>query len=73
MHGTWVRGRKLEPGVSVELKEGDTFTVGISTRIYRLSWAPLTQLGVVVPQQHQKEDEQENIIKVPFILFLLSG
>ncbi|KAL2995197.1 hypothetical protein AAZX31_10G203700 [Glycine max] len=63
VQGTWVRGRKLEPGVSVELKEGDTFTVGISTRIYRLSWAPLTQLGVVVPQQHQKEDEQENIIK----------
>ncbi|KAH1191388.1 FHA domain-containing protein PS1 [Glycine max] len=44
VHGTWVRGRKLEPGVSAELKEGDTFTVGISTRIYRLSWAPLTQL-----------------------------
>ncbi|QCE07987.1 nuclear inhibitor of protein phosphatase 1 [Vigna unguiculata] len=63
VHGTWVRGMKLEPGVSVELKEGDTFTVGVSTRLYRLSWVPLTQLNVFVPHQQQKEDEQEEIIK----------
>ncbi|XP_027367744.1 FHA domain-containing protein PS1-like isoform X2 [Abrus precatorius] len=44
VHGTWACGRKLEPGVSVELKEGDTFTVGVSTRVYRLSWVPLAQL-----------------------------
>ncbi|KAK7379811.1 hypothetical protein VNO78_34334 [Psophocarpus tetragonolobus] len=62
-HGTWVCGRKLQPGVSVELKEGDTFTVGLSTRLYRLSWLPLTQLDVFVPQQQQKHDQQPNIIK----------
>ncbi|KAK7357097.1 hypothetical protein VNO80_16380 [Phaseolus coccineus] len=63
VHGTWVRGMKLEPGVRVELKEGDTFTVGVSTRLYRLSWVPLTQLNAFLPHQQQKEDEQEEIIK----------
>ncbi|KAL9317763.1 hypothetical protein ACSQ67_014280 [Phaseolus vulgaris] len=63
VHGTWVRGMKLEAGVRVELKEGDTFTVGVSTRLYRLSWVPLTQLNVFLPHQQQKEHEQEEIIK----------
>ncbi|XP_047169926.1 uncharacterized protein LOC124838380 [Vigna umbellata] len=63
VHGTWARGMKLEPGVTVELKEGDTFTVGVSTRIYRLSWVTLTQLNVFVPHQQQKEGQQEEIIK----------
>jgi len=71
VHGTWVRGMKLEPGVSVELKEGDTFTVGVSTRLYRLSWVPLTQLNVFLPHQQQKEDEQEGIIKVLFSFYFL--
>ncbi|CAJ1976814.1 unnamed protein product [Sphenostylis stenocarpa] len=63
VHGTRVLGRKLEPGASVELKEGDTFTVGVSSRLYRLSWVPLTQLNVYVPQQQAKEDEHGEIIK----------
>ncbi|XP_017412792.1 FHA domain-containing protein PS1 isoform X2 [Vigna angularis] len=63
VHGTWARGMKLEPGVTVELKEGDTFTVGVSTRIYRLSWVTLTQLNVFVPHQQQKEGQQEETIK----------
>jgi hypothetical protein len=36
VHGTWVSGRKLEHGVSVELKEGDSFQLGVSSRIYHL-------------------------------------
>ncbi|TKY51537.1 FHA domain-containing protein PS1 [Spatholobus suberectus] len=63
VHGTWVHGRKLEPRVSVELKEGDTFTVGVSTRLYLLSWVPLTQLDGSVPQQEEKDDEEGEIIK----------
>ncbi|XP_061346303.1 FHA domain-containing protein PS1-like [Gastrolobium bilobum] len=46
VHGTWVCGRKLEPGVSVDLKEGDTFTVGVSTRLYRLRWDENFELKV---------------------------
>ncbi|RDX97875.1 FHA domain-containing protein PS1, partial [Mucuna pruriens] len=65
VHGTWVRGRKLEPGLSQELKEGDTFTLGVSTRLYRLCWLPLplTQFDVFVPQQQQKYFEQGGISK----------
>lgn len=36
VHGTWVSGRKLERGVSVELKGGDSFRLGVSSRIYLL-------------------------------------
>lgn len=36
VHGTWIGGKKLEPGVSVDLKEGDSFTIGISSRVYLL-------------------------------------
>ncbi|GLT75720.1 hypothetical protein SLA2020_474200 [Shorea laevis] len=33
VHGTWVSGKKAEPGVRVELKEGDTVRVGGSSRV----------------------------------------
>ncbi|CAI8604237.1 unnamed protein product [Vicia faba] len=36
VHGTWVSGRKLESGVSVELKGGDSFRLGASSRVYLL-------------------------------------
>ncbi|XP_058769983.1 FHA domain-containing protein PS1 [Vicia villosa] len=36
VHGTWVSGRKLEHGVSVELKGGDSFRLGVSSRVYLL-------------------------------------
>ncbi|XP_039685823.1 FHA domain-containing protein PS1 isoform X2 [Medicago truncatula] len=38
VHGTWVCGRKLEHGVSVDLKEGDTFQLGSSSRVYLLQF-----------------------------------
>ncbi|GLT52235.1 hypothetical protein SLA2020_255840 [Shorea laevis] len=42
VHGTWVSEKKIESGVPVEMKEGDTIRVGGSTRIYRLHWIPLS-------------------------------
>ncbi|CAI9114709.1 OLC1v1015490C2 [Oldenlandia corymbosa var. corymbosa] len=42
VHGTWVSGKKVEPGVRVELHEGDTLQLGGSTRVYRLHWMPLS-------------------------------
>ncbi|KAJ6693597.1 hypothetical protein OIU85_004380 [Salix viminalis] len=32
VHGTWISGKKIEPGLRVELNEGDTIKVGGSTR-----------------------------------------
>lgn len=43
VHGTWVSGKKIEPGFRVELNEGDTIRVGGSTRYYRLHWVPLSR------------------------------
>lgn len=42
-HGTWVSNERIEPGVRVELNEGDTLRVGSSSRVYRLHWIPLNQ------------------------------
>ncbi|KAK9066676.1 hypothetical protein SSX86_013999 [Deinandra increscens subsp. villosa] len=51
VHGTWVSGRRIEPGVHVVLKEGDTVKIGGSSRVYELHWVPLTQAydGQFVP------------------------
>ncbi|GKV32316.1 hypothetical protein SLEP1_g40931 [Rubroshorea leprosula] len=43
VHGTWVSEKKIESGVPVEMKEGDTIRVGGSTRVYRLQWIPLSR------------------------------
>lgn len=43
VHGTWVSEKKIEPGVVVELSEGDTLRVGGSSRVYRLHWVPLSR------------------------------
>ncbi|XP_028805777.1 FHA domain-containing protein PS1 isoform X2 [Neltuma alba] len=43
VHGTWVSGRKIEPGMSVQLKEGDTMRIGASSRLYRLHWIPISR------------------------------
>ncbi|KAK9079955.1 hypothetical protein SSX86_001630 [Deinandra increscens subsp. villosa] len=51
VHGTWVSGRRIEPGVHMVLKEGDTVKIGGSSRVYELHWVPLTQAydGQFVP------------------------
>ncbi|KAJ4826180.1 hypothetical protein Tsubulata_034277 [Turnera subulata] len=43
VHGTWVSGKRIEPGSSVELNEGDTIKLGGSTRVYKLHWVPLSR------------------------------
>jgi pSer/pThr/pTyr-binding forkhead associated (FHA) protein len=37
VNGTWVSGRRIEPGVHVVLKEGDTLKIGSAT-VYMLHW-----------------------------------
>lgn len=43
VHGTWVCGKKIAPGIPVELQDGDVLQLGGSSRIYRLHWIPLSQ------------------------------
>ncbi|KAL2497301.1 FHA domain-containing protein PS1 [Abeliophyllum distichum] len=43
VHGTWISGNKIEPGIMVELIEGDTMQLGGSRRLYRLHWLPITR------------------------------
>lgn len=66
VHGTWVNGKKIQPGETVDLKQGDTFTLGVSTRVYHLNWVPLTLSQFNLVQQEQE-------LKVfSFFLFLLN-
>ncbi|XP_042510013.1 FHA domain-containing protein PS1-like isoform X3 [Macadamia integrifolia] len=63
-HGTWVSGQKIEPQVVVELTEGDTLSLGASTRVYRLHWMPLSQVynvanPVIYPSDALKHEEEE--------------
>ncbi|GER27482.1 forkhead-associated (FHA) domain-containing protein [Striga asiatica] len=43
VHGTWISGKKVEPGVMVKLNEGDTLQIGASSRLYRLDWVPISR------------------------------
>lgn len=70
VHGTWVSDKKVEPGVRVELKEGDTVRVGGSSRVYRLHWIPFScaydsENPFVPPAFEDKEDENaEDVYQV---------
>ncbi|KAI3726744.1 hypothetical protein L1987_66548 [Smallanthus sonchifolius] len=63
VHGTWVSGRRIEPGVHEMLKEGDTVKIGGSSRVYELHWVPLTQAYNVdeqfVPAVYTIKEEEE--------------
>ncbi|XP_017244092.2 FHA domain-containing protein PS1 [Daucus carota subsp. sativus] len=43
VHGTWVSGKKVEPGVKVDLNEGDIVQLGGSSRRYILHWVPVSR------------------------------
>nr|GMD74183.1 FHA domain-containing protein PS1-like [Ipomoea batatas] len=43
VHGTWIAGKRIEPGVRVKLEEGDTMQLGGSSRVYRLHWMPFSR------------------------------
>ncbi|KAG8483665.1 hypothetical protein CXB51_022497 [Gossypium anomalum] len=65
VHGTWVSGKKIDPGLVVELNEGDTIKLGGSTRVYKLHWIPMSRAydmenryvsAMDVPLEEEKEE-----------------
>ncbi|XP_042068410.1 FHA domain-containing protein PS1-like isoform X2 [Salvia splendens] len=42
VHGTYISGKRIEPGVTMELVRGDTLKLGESSRLYRLDWVPIS-------------------------------
>ncbi|KAL0437986.1 UNVERIFIED_CONTAM: FHA domain-containing protein PS1 [Sesamum latifolium] len=42
VHGTWISGKRIEPGVRMKLNDSDTLRLGASSRLYRLNWVPLS-------------------------------
>ncbi|KAL1543924.1 FHA domain-containing protein PS1-like isoform X1 [Salvia divinorum] len=42
VHGTCISGKRIEPGVMMELVRGDTLKLGESSRLYRLDWVPIS-------------------------------
>ncbi|CAN1175658.1 FHA domain-containing protein PS1 [Linum perenne] len=66
VHGTWVSGRRIEPGVRVEIREGDTIVVGASTRVYRLNWVPLSRAyGMQSPSASAAMVEEREAMATP--------
>ncbi|KAL5704171.1 hypothetical protein ACHQM5_022635 [Ranunculus cassubicifolius] len=71
-HGTWISDQKIEPHVPVELSEGDTLKLAVSTRSYRLHWFPLSRAFDVenppvppnfvnlLPLEEEEEEEEES-------------
>lgn len=65
VHGTRVCGKRIEPGVPLELHEGDTVQLGESSRIYKLHWVPLSRACDVqnpfLPSidQHVREEDRK--------------
>ncbi|XP_074371472.1 LOW QUALITY PROTEIN: FHA domain-containing protein PS1 [Apium graveolens] len=56
VHGTWVSGKKVEPGVQVDLNEGDIVQLGASSRRYMLHWVPMSRANNY--QQSDKENDE---------------
>lgn len=78
VHGTWVSGRRIEPMVSVEMKEGETLRIGVSSRLYRLHWIPISRAydlenpfvaqldSVAEEEEEEKEEEEEMQVRIRF-------
>ncbi|TYI10429.1 hypothetical protein ES332_A09G140700v1 [Gossypium tomentosum] len=71
VHGTWVSGKKIDPGLAVELNEGDTIKLGGSTRVYKLHWIPMSRAydmenpyvsAMDVPMEEEKEEVAVNTL-----------
>ncbi|TMX05388.1 hypothetical protein EJD97_023602 [Solanum chilense] len=71
VHGSWISGSKIEPGVRVELKEGDKMKLGGSSREYMLHWIPISRaydlenpfvapLGEAEPLEETEEKEHQD-------------
>ncbi|MCE3215289.1 hypothetical protein HAX54_001698 [Datura stramonium] len=61
-HGSWISGNKIEPGVQVELKEGDKMKLGGSSREYDSCSMRLKKNGKMVEVEHPKTFEKEKLI-----------
>ncbi|ESW23884.1 hypothetical protein PHAVU_004G084400 [Phaseolus vulgaris] len=70
VHGTWVSGKRIESMERAEMREGDTLRIGVSSRVYRLHWIPISraydlenpfvaQLDVVAEEDEEEEEEEE--------------
>ena len=57
VHGTWVSGKRIEAGARVEMREGDTLSVGGSSRVYKLHWVPLRDAYDFECPKEKKEEE----------------
>ncbi|XVF29967.1 hypothetical protein REPUB_Repub16aG0016800 [Reevesia pubescens] len=71
VHGTWVSGNKIDPGVLMELSEGDTIKIGGSTRVYKLHWIPMSraydlenpfvsEMDVAIEEEKEEESAVES-------------
>ncbi|KAK6116624.1 hypothetical protein DH2020_049623 [Rehmannia glutinosa] len=63
VHGTWISGNRIEPGVRMKLNEGDTLRLGASSRLYRLNWVPISRAYDIdnpfVPQLDDADSVEE--------------
>ncbi|CAJ1947872.1 unnamed protein product [Sphenostylis stenocarpa] len=70
VHGTWLSGKRIEPMVSEEMREGDALRLGVSSRVYRLHWIPISraydlenpfvaQLDAVAEEDEEEEKIQK--------------
>ncbi|KAI3752711.1 hypothetical protein L2E82_24747 [Cichorium intybus] len=72
VHGAWVSGKRIQPGVPVKLKKGDTVKMGGSSRIYELYWVPLSQafdvddpfMPATFIKQQETQDENSSYLEI---------
>ncbi|KAE8674557.1 C2H2 and C2HC zinc fingers superfamily protein [Hibiscus syriacus] len=79
VHGTWVSGKKIDPGVAVELSEGDTIKLGGSTRVYKLHWIPMCRaydmenpFVSAMDMAVEEEKEEERAVESHLVVHTLS-
>ncbi|CAI9786662.1 unnamed protein product [Fraxinus pennsylvanica] len=62
-HGTWISGKRIDPGMRVKLNEGDRMQLGGSIRVYKLHWVPLSCASdldyPIVPQMDASDRVEE--------------
>ncbi|KAJ0527416.1 putative transcription factor interactor and regulator FHA-SMAD family [Helianthus annuus] len=72
VHGTWVSGKRIEPGVNVVLKEGDKVKIGASSRVYELHWVPCSRAydvgesfvpAVYTIKEGREEEEMNQVVE----------
>ncbi|MFS8018880.1 putative transcription factor interactor and regulator FHA-SMAD family [Helianthus anomalus] len=77
VHGTWVSGKRIEPGVNVVLKEGDKVKIGASSRVYELHGVPCSRAydvgeplvpAVYTIKEGQEEEEMNQVVVSIFLL-----